>query len=104
MDKTVRGHCRNNELDISTETSVCEEITNRNGLSSNASPLAHKKAKTGAELHSILTKSKKKHEESLLAYVTRMQVISIQGNIDEPSLIQYIINGLGEAPTNTIIL
>lgn len=63
-----------------------------------------KQVKTGAELHAILSKTKKKQEESMLAYVTRMQELSIQGNMDEPSLIQYIINGLEETPTNTVML
>lgn len=63
-----------------------------------------RRTKTGAELHAILSKTKKKSEESMLSYVTRMQEIGMQGNMDEPSLIQYVINGLEETATNTILL
>lgn len=60
--------------------------------------------RTSKEIHSLLSMTKKRHDESLLAYSVRMQELAVQGGIEDSSLIQYIIDGINDSNTNKILL
>ncbi|GLV33478.1 hypothetical protein CBL_20215 [Carabus blaptoides fortunei] len=49
-----------------------------------------------ADVHLQLTKRKKEKGENYESYVYAMRAISRRGNIDNSSLIKYILNGLGD--------
>lgn len=59
---------------------------------------------TSAELHKLLSKRKKQKNESLSEYFFVMKEIASRGDIDNDSLFQYVIDGIGDDSGNIIIL
>lgn len=60
--------------------------------------------RTSKEIHSLLSITRKREDESLLAYSVRMQELAVQGGIEDSSLVQYIIDGISDTNTNKILL
>lgn len=49
----------------------------------------------GSTVHNNLRSTKKRQDETCVEYAYRMQAIANRGNVDDLSLIEYIVNGLG---------
>ena len=59
---------------------------------------------TSRELHLELSKRIKKRDESTQEYLIRMREIASKGNIDDESLMQYVIDGIPDSTANKAIL
>lgn len=60
--------------------------------------------RTSKEIHTLLSMTRMRNDESLLAYSVRMQELAVQGGIEDSSLMQYIIDGINDTNTNKILL
>lgn len=59
---------------------------------------------TSIDLHNLLQKRKLKSNESLQDYFFSVRELASRGNIDEASVIEYVINGIPDPVNNKIIL
>lgn len=62
------------------------------------------KKKSSAEIHKMLQSKKKKNDESLRDYALRMLEIGVSNNVDEQSVIQYIIDGIDDEQSHKVLL
>lgn len=58
----------------------------------------------GHAVHRELAQQKKTHDESYQAYIYRMLDIAAQADVDTPSVIQYIIEGIQDDAVNKSVL
>lgn len=59
---------------------------------------------SGAEVHKLLQSTKKKSSENFHEYMFRMREIAMKNNIDDESVIGYIIDGIDDDRVNKVIL
>lgn len=59
---------------------------------------------SSAEVHQLLSTTKKEHHESYLSYTLRMKEIAKSAAVDDTSLIHYIINGIQDRNENKMLL
>lgn len=59
---------------------------------------------SSAEVHKMLMQRKKRKEESVQEYVLKMREIGSRADIDAEAVIQYIIDGISDIPSNKIVL
>ncbi|XP_072396913.1 uncharacterized protein [Diabrotica undecimpunctata] len=59
---------------------------------------------SSAEIHKMLMRRKKKHDESVQEYVLTMREIGSRGNIEDEVIIQYTIEGIQDDPVNKVVL
>ena len=55
---------------------------------------------SSAELHKMLSERKMAKSESTHEYLLAMKALSLQGDIDDESLIQYVIDGIRNTKVN----
>lgn len=61
-------------------------------------------AVNSATIHKTLATTKKRSEKTLQQYLLRMKEIAVQGDVEEGSLVDYIINGIPDDPSSKTIL
>lgn len=60
--------------------------------------------RTSKEVHAMLGATRMNKEESLLAYTVRMQELAQLGDVDNGSLMQYVIDGIDDRHENKVLL
>lgn len=93
--RLLRGHAKMlvRTVFVATWDDLREELLNEFGrkLSSN-------------EVHQLLRSTKKNNKENVREYVLRMREIGLINDIDEESVVQYIIDGIDDSPSNKAML
>lgn len=59
---------------------------------------------SSAQIHKMLCNRKRKYSESIYEYILCMRELGSRAHIDDESIIQYIIDGIGDSSGNKIVL